>query len=229
MIKGKFTGIFVLEFFKFIWRLVQRQALRKKNVDVSSRTRFNNRTVFHGYNKIQADVCVANSEIGRYTYIGERSNLQNCLIGAFCSIARDVAVEAYTHPTRGFVSTSPVFFSTLKQCGKSFVSENRFTEHLSIEGYNAIIGNDVWIGSQALIIGGVKIGDGAIIAAGSVVTKDVPPFAIVGGVPAKVIRYRFNDDEIKKILKIQWWNKSEEWLLKNKDFFSSIDVFLKCN
>lgn len=218
-----------MELLKFIWRLVQSFLLRNKNVYVSSRTRFNKRTVFHGYNKVKAGACIANSEIGKYTYIDKRSNLQNCKIGSFCSIARDVAVEAYTHPTRNFVSTSPVFFSTLKQCGMSFVSENRFTEHLSVGGYNAIIGNDVWIGSQVLIIGGVKIGDGAIVAAGSVVTKDVPPYAIVGGVPAKVIRYRFNDDEIKQLLKIQWWNKSEEWFLENKDSFSNIDVFLRCS
>ena len=168
---------------KKIWRLINKYKLKRKNVFISSRAKFNEQTVFHGYNRIRGNTCVNGSEIGRYTYIGENSNLQNCKIGSFCSISKNVIVEESTHPTRGFISTSPVFFSKERQCGKSFVEENRFAEFLSIDGYSSIIGNDVWIGNQALIIGGVRIGDGAIIAAGSVVTKDVPPYAIVGGIP----------------------------------------------
>ena len=81
------------------------------------------------------------------------------------------------------------------------------------------IGNDVWIGANVCILPGISIGDGAVLAAGAVITKDVPPYAIVGGVPAKVIKYRFSEDIIKKLLKIKWWNWEEEKVKKNKDLF----------
>ena len=126
-----------------------------------------------------------------------------------------------------FVSTSPSFFSTLMQNGQSFVNKNCFEEHLRIDGYNAIIGNDVWIGSNVIIKGGIKIGDGAIIAMGAVVTKDVPPYAVVGGVPAQVIKYRFKEEEIQALLSIQWWNKSDEWLEKHSNLFRDIKDFIE--
>ena len=92
------------------------------------------------------------------------------------------------------------------------------------EFYNDIpspvqIGNDVWIGSNATVLGGITVGDGAVVAAGAVVTKDVPPYAIVGGIPAKVIRYRFEPEKIKKLLEIQWWNWDDETIIKNKPLF----------
>lgn len=120
----------------------------------------------------------------------------------------------------GFISTSPVFFSTLKQAVETFVDKNLFDEQMEIEGYKCIIGNDVWIGSKVLIKGGVRIGDGAIVAMGSIVTKDVPPYAIVGGVPAKVIRYRYSESEIQQLLKFKWWNRDVEWIKSNAHLFS---------
>ena len=81
------------------------------------------------------------------------------------------------------------------------------------------IGNDVWIGENAVILGGISIGDGAVIGAGAIVTKDVPPYTIVGGVPAKKIRSRFPDDIVKMLLKIQWWNLEEDILKENIYFF----------
>lgn len=90
-----------------------------------------------------------------------------------------------------------------------------------------IIGNDVWIGANAIILQGVTIGDGAIIAAGAVVTKDVPPYAIVGGVPAKVIKYRFSDEVILKLLQIKWWDKPEEWIIQKLEKFTDVSGFVK--
>jgi len=83
------------------------------------------------------------------------------------------------------------------------------------------IGNDVWIGARAIVLDGISIGDGAVIAAGAVVTKDVPPYAIVGGVPAKLIRYRFEDDVIQELLKWKWWDLSLDDLQKNAPQFIS--------
>ena len=90
-----------------------------------------------------------------------------------------------------------------------------------------IKGNDVWIGSRATILGGVTIGHGAIIAAGAVVTKDVPPYAIVGGVPAKVIKYRFNEQQIEKLLSNPWWDKPIRWIKEHSQEFKDIEVY--CN
>ena len=89
------------------------------------------------------------------------------------------------------------------------------------------IGNDVWIGDNVYILAGVKIGNGAIIAMGAVVTRDVEPYTIVGGVPAKVIRKRFNDEQIKKLEEIKWWNKSTDWILEHIEDFEDIEKFVR--
>ena len=90
-----------------------------------------------------------------------------------------------------------------------------------------MIGNDVWIGSNVIIMSGVRIGDGAVIAAGAIVTKNVEPYSIVGGVPAKTIRRRFEENQIEYLRKIEWWNRSEDWIKKNAASFTDIEYFIK--
>lgn len=143
---------------------------------------------------------ILNSTIKRYSYVGRNSIIQNVTIGSFCSIANDVFIGLGAHPHEHF-STSPLFYRVKNTFKKQLVTEN-----LSFNEYQAIvIGNDVWIGARATILDGVHISDGAVVAAGAVVTKDVPPYAIVAGVPAKIVRYRFSSKKIQNLLHLQWW------------------------
>lgn len=217
------------EFFKFIWRCFKVLMLRSKNVKISPWAHFNQNTRFEGNNVVYKGAVISSSKIGRNTYIGENTKLQKCQIGRFCSISSGVEVVSATHPSSVFVSTCPSFYSISNQNGQTFVKSNLFEEHLSINGYHAVIGNDVWIGTNVIIKGGVTVGDGAIIAMGSVITKDIPPYAIVGGVPGKVIKYRFTEEQISRLLQIQWWNQPEEWLLSNANGLTNIDLFLERN
>lgn len=182
-------------------------------------------TAFEGYNKIGNNTLFS-GKIGRYSYIGDNSYVV-AEIGRYCSIGLNVKVAIGKHPSRDFVSTHPSFYSpSLSRCGKTFVNKLLFDE----KNHTTLIGNDVWIGQDVLLLEGITIGNGAIIAAGAVVTKDVEPYAIVGGVPARVIRYRFNESQREQLENIRWWDKSEPWLLSHVHHFDNIDSFLEdCN
>ncbi|MBM3206680.1 MAG: CatB-related O-acetyltransferase [Candidatus Staskawiczbacteria bacterium] len=204
--------------------------LKRKKVWINSTVILNLNSKFGGFNKIHENCNIINASIGRASYLGPNCSLPNVDIGNFCSISPNVKVLPYTHPTKGFISTHPSFFSVLKQAGFSFVLKSIFQETLytdSMKSKFVIIGSDVWIGEDVKIIGGIRVGDGAIIAAGSIVTKDVPPFAIVGGIPARVIRFRFTDDKIKLLLELKWWYKDFDWIRTKAIFFSEINNLSK--
>jgi acetyltransferase-like isoleucine patch superfamily enzyme len=162
-----------------------------------------------------------NSKLDDFSYIGLFAFINNTQIGKFCSISMNFKSGLGTHPTK-LMSTSPIFYSKKYALKKTF----KFQKEVHFKEYEKIsIGNDVWIGADVIIMDGVKIGDGAIIGAKAVVVKDVPDFAIVGGVPAKIIKYRFSDDIINKLLEIKWWEWDEEKINKNKNIFkNNIDI-----
>ena len=144
--------------------------------------------------------------------VGQRSNLLDVEIGKYTS----VTIGGGVHPLDR-ISTSPLFYDAGNDWKTSrFISP----DNAKIEQVKTNIGSDVWIGDNAYIKAGKTVGDGAIIGAGSVVTHDIPPYAIVAGVPAKVIRYRFPQDVIEKLLKSEWWAMDEDNLERMKNNFS---------
>jgi len=140
------------------------------------------------------------------------------VIGKFCMFGHDVIILSGGEHDLSKVTCYPIRRVFHKMSGNvDSSSKGQIT-----------IGNDVWVGAGAIILSGVNIGDGAIVAAGAVVTKDVPAYSIVGGNPAKVIRFRFSEDQIEKLLSIGWWNWSEEKIKKNIDAFSgTIEDFIE--
>ena len=141
-------------------------------------------------------------------------------------MSENVNIRLFQHPT-DMVAISPCFYRK-EHTLKTFVDENYYEDLQSnAEGFSVVIGNDVWIGQGVSVKSGVTIGDGAVIGAGAVVTKDVEPYAIVGGVPAKIIRYRFSQEQINELLKIQWWNRDYQWYMENGKLFSNVDKFIE--
>ena len=168
---------------------------------------------FEGMNKIYSHSSFGGI-LGYGSYIGHHSSL-TAKIGRFCSISNHVICNAGIHPFQApFATTSPCFFSLRKQNGATFATQQMLNEIKTTDNEGAFdceIGNDVWICEGVFINGGIHIADGAVVLAHAVVTKDVPPYAIVGGVPAKIIGYRYDEATIKWLLNVQWWNNPIAW------------------
>ena len=171
--------------------------------------------------------------MGLGSYIGANTHL-NADIGRFVSVGPSVSCINATHPFKEpFVTTSPLFFSL--DTSKTPLSET-FAQKQMIEEFRYYdkereidikIGNDCWIGADVTFIGGVCVEDGAVVLAHAVVTKDVPPYAIVGGVPARIVGYRYDDETIKMLQDIKWWNNDYEWFKHNSELLCDMENFKK--
>ena len=180
-----------------------------------------------GMNHIGTNSRVFSTHMGYGSGISQDSVIDTAYIGRYSTLAPDVKIVAGQHPTEKIASIHPAFYSARGQMGFTYVNQTIFNEsRFANDKYKVIVGNDVWIGSYVRIMEGVTIHDGAVIAAGAIVTKDVPPYAIVGGLPAKIIKYRFNDETIKKLLDLKWWEKDQEWIKTHADDFADVKKLL---
>lgn len=187
------------------------------------------------------DIVYRSCRIGRYTYGYQGLLSEFCIcesIGRFCSI--NGTARLVNNHALGFVTTHPILdypfdctaaeydrkLENAKKYGKHFNNSPNFHKDYTRDNRSVVIGNDVWIGANAIILPGVNIGNGAVIAAGAVVTKEVPAYAIVGGVPAKVIKYRFSKEAIEAFEKIAWWDWKIEEIKANMELFYQPEKFL---
>lgn len=159
------------------------------------------------------------AKIGNYTRLRHFCTVAHAEIGKFCSIATGTKIGIAGHPT-DLLSTNSIFYLQ-KSLNPLFKNDIDYRPYSDIK-----IGNDVWIGEKCLVMSGVEIGNGAIIAAHAVVTKNVPPYAIVGGIPAKIIKYRFPEDVIQKLQEIQWWDMDDEEIVLHKKIFCKRELTL---
>lgn len=170
------------------------------------------KSILHSKIDRSATICSGSTlkhcSVGRHSYCGYDCEIYHCQIGNFCSIAGGVHIGGAEHPTN-WVSTSPAFYAV-----KQSPPKKRFAQFAPAVDKQTRIGSDVWIGYGAVIKQGVQIGSGAIVAAHAVVTKDVPPYAVVGGVPARLIRFRFSADIVDKLMKTAWWELSDKEIEK---------------
>ncbi len=198
----------ILEYYwsKFM-KLLRARGIARSRIDKTS-------TIYPGSSVVE-------SSVGRHSYCGCDCCILSADIGSFCSISDEVFIEGYSGHFTDYVSTSPVFFSHKSVLRKKF-------SHLdSPKPARAHIGNDVWIGKRALIKAGVNIGTGAVIGMGSVVTKNVEPYSIVAGNPARPIRNRFNQEMIAALLASKWWDLPDSALTQLSPQFNDPDAFLE--
>lgn len=174
----------------------------------------------HKTAKVEAGSSFVNSSMERYSFCGYECEILNCCIGSFCSIANGVVIGGEMHPL-DWLSMSPVFYE-----GRDSVAK-KFSNHKRGDNKQTVIGHDVWIGQNAMIKQGVTIGVGAVVGMGSIVTKDVEPYSIVAGSPAKLIRKRFDDKQIDLLLQIKWWEYSDKDLYRYAKYFTNPVQFMK--
>jgi len=155
--------------------------------------------------------CINRCVLGKYIGVAYFSYLADLETGSYSTFGSRISIGAFSHPTDGLTIHEVGYRNTIASYGET-VYKNDAEDYLLSRSVKTIIGNDVWVGDNSVVIKGINIGDGAVVAAGSVVTKDVAPYSIVAGNPARLIRKRFNDNVIERLLRSKWWEYSMEEL-----------------
>lgn len=213
-----------------LYYLNKKRLIIKGNCIIEPKTQISISSRLIGRNFISEGAIIRKSTLGYATYVGVNSLIQNADIGSYTTISNNVQFVIGRHPAKKFVSIHPAFYSQILQAGFSYVNDQKFEEYQYVDKENEVsfkIGNDVWIGHNVCIQEGVTIGNGAIIAMGAVVVKDVPDYAIVAGVPAKIIGWRFNEQQIEFLKGIQWWDWNEDKIKMYAEDFEDIDRLMK--
>ena len=209
------------------WRMYMRLYLKRKHVRIGERTFFNKATSFEGRNVINRDCHLYDAYVGLGSYMGSGCVFNKTYIGRYCALGAGIRVSLGDHPIHKIVSIHPAFFSVKKQAGFTFCKKNIWiSDRLQECNYACRIGNDVWIGDEVTILGGINIADGTVIGAGAVVTKNTEPYGIYVGVPARKIGSRFTEDEIASLLRIKWWDKNISVIKAKANLFSNIEDFI---
>lgn len=183
--------------------------------------------VFSSGVKILSGASLCSVNIQKNSYVGNNSMINTCDIGSFCSLGPDLLIAPGKHPLGRNVSTYPGFYRSRASGAIPMYSEGVFPD-AAVEHQRCTIGSDVWIGARCVVLDGVTIGSGAVVAAGAVVSRDVAPFSVVGGVPARLIRNRFSDQQIERLLRLEWWNWDDAKIREHSLAMQDINVFLGC-
>lgn len=174
----------------------------------------------HGSAKVESGTSFYFSTIDRHSFCGYDCDIFCSDIGRYVSIANGVVLGGGRHPME-WVGMSPVFYE-----GRDSVKA-KFSTHARAPAERVVVGHDVWIGRSAIVLPGVEIGNGAVVGAGAVVTKPVPPYAVVAGNPARLVRYRFDEATIARLSATEWWSMDDDTLRRLGPHMNDVDAFLQ--